>query len=587
MKAINKCIYLAITIGPIFKTMELAKHTYELWAASYLFSFIMGAIAKRLSESGKGELIVPSKIMELEDIKEIRAGIYPDRILFKKKSKKTKISIDKLIEDVWKDLERKNKAIESQDVNAATQEDQAPLIAFLKESISIQYVEWEMPDDENPFEKLYPLLDTLEQRLPYSSEFAVNYLREFLAKIKACSIFKEIFENDPRFKSVPEIAAYELKSANPEKFDEIFNIVDEKLRKGDGKPYESINEQLKKAFPKKAKSKSDEKETSKQEDKEKYFRFYHKYMAVVQADGDNIGKLMQALFLFGGLPAIKDFSALLMDYGKEASKSIIDYGGVPVYVGGDDLLFFAPTKSGDKTLFRLLDEIDQSFLGRIDNEPTIQRAISEWNKRMELKGLPYEVLTPTLSFGVEISYTKHPLEEARSSAYDRLFFQAKKQTGKNALAVELLKHAGHGNTLTLNKRWNSYPIFLELLTFTQANEELLSSVQHKLLLHRPLLLRILYGRPVPHPLTYGQLALTQCYTTDELRMTLLNNFRDEFFKDLIHKREPIQQYISAVFWLLNTLYEDESTLCNDSHSAAEKALDQTIASLRLAQFYTM
>ncbi len=36
--------YIALTIGPIYKTLSSAKKTRELWGGSYIFSYIMKQI---------------------------------------------------------------------------------------------------------------------------------------------------------------------------------------------------------------------------------------------------------------------------------------------------------------------------------------------------------------------------------------------------------------------------------------------------------------------------------------------------------------------------------------------------------------
>jgi len=42
--------YIALTIGPIYKTLSSAKKTRELWGGSYLFSYIMKQIILEFKE---------------------------------------------------------------------------------------------------------------------------------------------------------------------------------------------------------------------------------------------------------------------------------------------------------------------------------------------------------------------------------------------------------------------------------------------------------------------------------------------------------------------------------------------------------
>ena len=42
--------YTALTIGPIYKTLANARHTRELWAGSYTFSYLMKQILRKILE---------------------------------------------------------------------------------------------------------------------------------------------------------------------------------------------------------------------------------------------------------------------------------------------------------------------------------------------------------------------------------------------------------------------------------------------------------------------------------------------------------------------------------------------------------
>ena len=42
----SKVKYIAVTLGPIFKTIGLAESTGALWAASYMFSNLYNSIFK-------------------------------------------------------------------------------------------------------------------------------------------------------------------------------------------------------------------------------------------------------------------------------------------------------------------------------------------------------------------------------------------------------------------------------------------------------------------------------------------------------------------------------------------------------------
>jgi CRISPR-associated protein Cmr2 len=85
--------YIALTIGPIYKTFHNVRKTRELWAASFCFSFIMRKINEHLRSKGiaSNDFIMP--YFDDETLKIIFAdakfnlkgyGMFPDRLIFKK-----------------------------------------------------------------------------------------------------------------------------------------------------------------------------------------------------------------------------------------------------------------------------------------------------------------------------------------------------------------------------------------------------------------------------------------------------------------------------------------------------------------------
>src|SRR5690606_32717211 len=109
------------------------------------------------------------------------------------------------------------------------------------------------------------------------------------------------------------------------------------------------------------------------------------------------------------------------------AKLISSYGGVPVYIGGDDALFFAPVRYGEKDIYMLIDQIDEAF-----------------HKSLTEAGISNK---PSLSVGISIAYYKHPLVENLERSRDKLFGKAKnfqfKNGKKNAVACLVQKHSGH------------------------------------------------------------------------------------------------------------------------------------------------
>lgn len=156
-------------------------------------------------------------------------------------------------------------------------------------------------------------------------------------------------------------------------------------------------------------------------------RKYNSYFAVVQSDGDNMGKLASGLTTAEELTA---FSRRCAAYLGRAVKEIQSYGGMVIYAGGDDLLFLAPCVGQDDTLLlELLQKIDECC----------QQVFSYYEHVCQ-------DAPPAVSFGVSIQYHKFPLREALGRASHHLFAVAKRGE-KNTVALHLEKHSRQGNQL--------------------------------------------------------------------------------------------------------------------------------------------
>ena len=69
------------------------------------------------------------------------------------------------------------------------------------------------------------------------------------------------------------------------------------------------------------------------------FKARYKYYAIVQSDGDSVGKIIAEMGNDEG--EISKFSKKLMDFSKAAANTIAEFGAIPIYIGGDDLLFLS------------------------------------------------------------------------------------------------------------------------------------------------------------------------------------------------------------------------------------------------------
>lgn len=152
----------------------------------------------------------------------------------------------------------------------------------------------------------------------------------------------------------------------------------------------------------------------------------YKYFAMVCSDADNMTALTEKFHNVD----IKKFSKVCFDYTDKAVKMIRDYGGLPIYAGGDDLLFIAPVEStSGENIIGLCQRINKSYCNEID---ILKKEIPVINKQY----------VPSISFGISIQYHKLPLYEALANAKRLLFAVAKTSKNKNTIAVELQKHSG-------------------------------------------------------------------------------------------------------------------------------------------------
>ena len=157
---------------------------------------------------------------------------------------------------------------------------------------------------------------------------------------------------------------------------------------------------------------------------------YQRYIAVVKADGDSMGKAFEETNNANAL------SKALFEFNKKAVEIIRkDFDGLPVFIGGDDLLFFAPIFTKNGSVFSLLECLDAAFHESIREKTNLKKQEEH----------------PTLSFGVSVSYYKYPMFEALELA-DKLLTKAKAGDGeKNNIVFSVLKHSGQTRAALLHK----------------------------------------------------------------------------------------------------------------------------------------
>jgi len=456
--------YIALTIGPIIKTLSGAKKTQELWASSYLFSYLMKEIIRVFEDR---EFVVPyvdKKIMS----ETTQVGLFHDRFIFCSQAG---------------DIERLELAIRDTIIQLA--KELGIDGAYLRQYLQIHYGEYESTDfgsenEHNPILGTTPYMDATEL-MYHPSIDGDDQLRKALKKKD--NFFKtKIFGKKGRsFPSLPEIA--------------LADMMDEGLRQRIlGSEDELDIYDIQDVNP------------------------YHKYIAIVHADGDNMGKVVSSL----QAGEFSHFSKKLFEYCSESEELISAYGGATIFAGGDDLLFFAPVANQTKkqNIFGLIESISELFDAKF----------AMYNSKLTAKNIE----ATTLSFGVSMTYYKFPLYEALEQSRNLLFDKAKGTSDKNAIAYTVIKHSGQTFGGIIGKRdTDTYGLFLDVVNSMSEKENsgnFLHSLHHKID-------------------TYQVLIREACRCDDDSRLT---NFFNNFFKKEDHKTYDIlfaamTKYIYAVY----------------------------------------
>lgn len=448
--------YTALTIGPIHKTLQSVKSTKAIWAASYMFSYL---IKEMIKEIKKMNLIILPYSDEVEIgsrkkkplIDPFQTGLFPDRIIIK-----GEIELQNIIDNV----------IQSFSVKSGIPKD------YLNNYINLYHLQIDLDDSENVILKLYELLDSMELQQKVSENIStddplVSFLEQ---KYPYNFLIRDEFKERP-FPSTVEIstAAFEDEYENDERYT---NAV-KKLKDGHDENQIEFIKDIKAIVG-------------------ENFRNYQKYISVVQADGDNIGTLLKFLYeQLNNEELIKRFSKNLLSFAIEAVKLIQSYKGTPIYAGGDDLLFFAPVAhlqynanikhvSIKKTILTLIKQLDDKFDDYFKNDEQFRVLMNndEAIKKFEEKGEKFK--PPTMSYGVSISYYKFPLNQALEEGVNQLFHTAKKTNKKNAVSYTILKHSGQFFGTTFHKDEDSYTAFTDLIKQNVTGDNFIHSIIYKL-----------------------------------------------------------------------------------------------------------
>ena len=152
--------YIALTIGPIYKTLQNAKKPKELFSSSYIFSYIMREIIKNFKDR---EFITPYIKKEKVFDENLKVGLFHDRFIFKSIENDI-YKLKSVIDEVLKDISYKL-SIPYENT---------------KDYLQINYIEKELDNSANPILELTPYLDTKELFIStcQSDDFANALKRE-------------------------------------------------------------------------------------------------------------------------------------------------------------------------------------------------------------------------------------------------------------------------------------------------------------------------------------------------------------------------------------------------------------------------
>ncbi len=588
--------YTAITIGPIYETMQLARSTKAIWSASYLFSFIMRELLVCVKAKSNLKVILPFS----EEIKDtvkfdeekypkdtndeiLPAGLFPDHLLIEgeweeKDFEECREEILKKINESFVEELKDLKQYDGEDI-------QERVSNFLIQHLQIRRVCVDLDEEkDNHIFELDRLCETAElfnTTNPHAKEtFLSDYFEKYKTTVKKAEyndvVRKNFKEKGRPFKSTAEIATAEFEDKQFYQKASNKYIINQEEEESDEEKQNSFHEKASEKHIignyKKTKEQigydtqnafyNDIKTGAKNR-----FKFYHKYMAIVQADGDGVGGLIEKIYEKDS-SKIEEFSKSLLAFSVKATQEILAYNGSAVYAGGDDLLFFAPVAHTDEkgktteTILDLIREIDKIFKEQI-------------LKNSELSGLVDELETkPTMSYGVHIAYYKFPLDQALENAWSLLVDKAKKEDGKNAIALKVIKHSGQVFETILKKK---YTFKKKLEGGTEEEKDALQEVLKKSSVEDSFISNFMYKLS---PLSELIKSIGQILEEDK-RNERFDAFFENYFNEEIHKNND---FLATVKDLLQTIYTQNPLKGESKEEKHQKNIHKLYAILRFYQF---
>lgn len=413
---------VGITNGPIFDTVQEASTPVALWFASTFFSEYTCRLCAAIRKEIPDAIILSPYFSEQDDLSD-GVGKYHDRIIFKSALPASKLasSMSRIIADTKSGMIGLflDQNAERNYRNGFPESDMESGKRFLEEYLYSEFAIQESSQEaKNSILAISDKLDDLELMRDFPASDSGNPFHTLFAGEEGAR--NQYLKSSKLFKMIT-LVPNPLKRQD----DQIISI--ENIAAGAA--YSSGN------------GARDTEET-----KLKKYSYY----AVVSADGDGMGKYLEKV----DDDHVTGFSKCCFNYAVKASKLIRSFGGMPIYIGGDDLLFLAPLentinkKEGGETgeeitsLFQLCGRINETFQNELKSDKDL-------NSQEELK----DVQIPTISFGISIQYVKYPLYEALQESRSLLndVVKGNKNT-RNSMAIRLVKHSGQSICLRVSNK---------------------------------------------------------------------------------------------------------------------------------------
>lgn len=421
-------------MGPIFDTISRTRSTRAVFNASYVFSWLVKNIIleylHRISNGNPGSqhfesILIPYVVNEGDMFgNDTHAGLFHDRVIVLSNDPSTdwehflgaiEATLYKLSGSIAEDLNlsRINDRKDPLTVNEINQLNDFVLNYFKTYAVCV-----DVESTNNHIDTVDNLLNAMELRPNLLGNQETDLFFQWL-ELRFVSSFRHFTLKDSfaqtankRFESILEVSLSEhvkrIKSLGEDFYWSVFSDKVTSVNQEIDDPLSVI--------------------TTRIPDLELFK--YHRYFAVVRADADFLGRAIASLFKEKGSLGENPFGGLsnsLFAFSLKATKEIEDWGAMPIFLGGDDVLCFCPVMCNGKSVIDLCLVLDKLFTDTLRENATLWKVISTGGYNVRL------------SFGVSIGYYKHPMSELISDSY-HLLTDAKKM--RHAIGISVLKHSG-------------------------------------------------------------------------------------------------------------------------------------------------